>query len=94
MVSFPNEKETTVTVVYPHHTMDRHASEWWPDKARNGGPTSFGMLDRHGPEPVADMARNTHLLRCGYPIEARLSFHQFIILPKLYRQEEYAYQYA
>ncbi len=30
--------------------------------ARNGGPTSFGTPDRHAPEPVADMTRNTHIV--------------------------------
>jgi len=43
LLSFPEEKETTVAVVNPHHTP---------------GPASAGMVARHGPECRPDILRN------------------------------------
>jgi len=45
-ISFPNEKETTVAVVNPHHTLCRHAPEWWPDMVRNQWPAWPGIRTR------------------------------------------------
>lgn len=67
MASFPDEKETTVAVVYPHHTMDRLPPESGTHRvahiARNRWPTCPGISGPHRPESVAHMARNTQFLR-------------------------------
>jgi hypothetical protein len=49
-----------VAGVSPRHTLCRHAPEWWPDMARNGGPACSGISGRHRPESARDDAGRTH----------------------------------